>query len=84
MYRTVIIGVINFSLEIMATNQFSVTQYACDFQPDKKTNLALNLFMCYHVFAQIHKTTCSIHLSTITVVIIVQNTRQTEQTFSQG
>ena len=26
---------------------------ACDFQPDKKTNLALNLFMCYHVFAQI-------------------------------
>ena len=71
----------------MATNQFSITQYACDFQPDKKTNLALNLFMCYHVFAQKHKTTLhALYTSVLllVVVIIVQNTRQTQLTFSQG
>jgi hypothetical protein len=42
----------------MTTNQFGVTQYVHAIFAWQETNLALNLFMCYHVFAQTHKTTC--------------------------
>ena len=76
--------IIFLKLTLHQRNKFLVRNYdyksvqcnticACDFQPDKKTNLALNLFMCYHVFAQIHKTTLHALYTSVLLQLLLLN-----------